>query len=165
MGYRKKYLEFVQKFKDAVINAYGKRLISFAVFGSVATDTFRPDSDIDCLVVAEDLPKGRFARMIEFENQVENQFEDDLKKLREESIFPLLSPIFKTPQEVKLGSPLFLDMTEAIKIYYDKNDFLKAYLISLSKRLKKLGAQKVFFKGGYYWILKPDFKPGEIIEL
>jgi hypothetical protein len=52
-----------------------------------------------------------------------------------------------------------------VKILYDKGDFFKRYLEELKDKLKKLGARKVFYKGGYYWELKPDYKHGEIIEL
>lgn len=80
-------------------------------------------------------------------------------------IYTRLSPIFKTPEEVERGSPIFLDMTENIKILYDKDNFFKNYLEGLKEKLKKLGARKIFYKGGYYWELKPDYKYGDIIEL
>jgi len=41
------------------------RLISFVLFGSVARDSFRPDSDIDILTIAETLPQGRIRRVQE----------------------------------------------------------------------------------------------------
>ncbi|MEW6611385.1 MAG: nucleotidyltransferase family protein [Pseudomonadota bacterium] len=50
----------------ACLDYYGERLVSLAVFGSVARGTMRPDSDIDCLIVAAPLPRGRMARMREF---------------------------------------------------------------------------------------------------
>ena len=51
----------------ACAECYGDRLISLAVYGSVGRGTPRPDSDIDILVVADDLPRGRMARMAGFE--------------------------------------------------------------------------------------------------
>jgi hypothetical protein len=35
----------------------------------------------------------------------------------------------------------------------------------LRRRLKALGARRVRLGGGYYWLLKPDLKPGETIPL
>jgi len=32
-------------------------------------------------------------------------------------------------------------------------------------RLKELGAKRVERKGSWFWILKPDLKPGEIVVL
>jgi len=46
---------------------YGPRLISFAIFGSVARRTPGPFSDVDFLVVADPLPHGRTGRVQEFE--------------------------------------------------------------------------------------------------
>jgi Nucleotidyltransferase domain len=41
-------------------------LVALAVFGSVGRGTVREDSDVDFLLVARDLPRGRFARVDEF---------------------------------------------------------------------------------------------------
>ncbi|MGB9823334.1 nucleotidyltransferase domain-containing protein [Thermodesulfovibrio sp.] len=165
MVYRQKYYNFIEKLSKEIINFYGDRLISMVIFGSVASDTFRPDSDIDILIVAENLPEGRVKRVEEFIKNIESHLEEDMIKLSKEGIYITLSPVFKTPEEVYTGSPLFLDMTENVKILYDKNDFFKKYLEILKIKLKTLGARKIYTKGGYYWELKPDYKFGEIIEL
>ena len=63
--------------KQLIIEArrfYGERLVSLAVFGSVGRGTFRPDSDIDVLLVINDLPNGRLLRVNEF-NEVEARLE------------------------------------------------------------------------------------------
>lgn len=55
---------------DTVLEAckvyYGSRLAALAVYGSVGRATPRADSDIDLLLVANDLPDGRIARVEEF---------------------------------------------------------------------------------------------------
>lgn len=165
MGYRKRYNELIEKLKKYVIDHYGERLITLAIFGSVASDTFRPDSDIDILIISIELPSGRIKRVREFDSKIEDRLSDDLKTLYEEGIYPRLSPIIKTPEEVQKGSPLFLDMTENVRILFDRDNFFHDYLQRLRKRLEDLGARKVFFKGGYYWELKPDYRYGDIIEL
>lgn len=48
---------------DACLAHYGARLLSVAVFGSVARGTPRRDSDVDLLIVADPLPRGRLARV------------------------------------------------------------------------------------------------------
>jgi predicted nucleotidyltransferase len=53
---------------DACLGTYGTRLVSLAIFGSAGRGTPRPDSDIDLLIVAEDLPQVRQKRMAEFQN-------------------------------------------------------------------------------------------------
>ncbi len=165
MGYRQKYYNFIEKLSKAIMNFYCDRLISIVIFGSVASDTFRPDSDIDILIIAKELPKGRVKRVEEFMKNIESKLEQDMMKLSKEGIYITLSPVFKTPEEVHTGSPLFLDMTENVKILFDRDDFFKKYLETLKIKLKNLGARKIYSKGGYYWELKPDYKFGEIIEL
>ncbi len=165
MGYREEFYNLIEQLRGLTIDYYGERLISLAIFGSVARNTFRPDSDIDILIIAEGLPKGRLKRVSEFEKNIELPLEETLKRLFRQGIYPELSPLFKTPEEVLHGSPLFLDMTEDLKILYDRDNFFKNYLQGLKERLKRLGARKVYFKGGYYWELKPDYRYGDIIEL
>ncbi|MBI4687388.1 MAG: nucleotidyltransferase domain-containing protein [Nitrospirae bacterium] len=165
MGYRDEYTKLIDKLTDLAARHYGSRLVTLAMFGSVARDTFNPDSDIDILIIAETLPHGRIKRIKEFEENIEVKLAADLKESARKGINTSLSPIIKTPEEITAGSPLFLDMTDAVKIYYDKNNFFKSYLASLKKKLDALGAKKIPFKGGYYWLLKPDYKFGDVIEL
>ena len=42
---------------------------------------------------------------------------------------------------------------------------LKNYLEALGCKLNQMGAQKIRFKGGYYWLLNPKIKAGEDIWL
>ena len=87
---------------------YGGRLVSVALFGSVARGVATPESDLDVLVVAEDLVAGRLDRVEEFA-AVESRVHERTQGAGR----PELSPVIKTPQEVLLGSPLFWDMTRA----------------------------------------------------
>jgi hypothetical protein len=163
--YRKRYGELIESLQSRVIEHYGNSLVSLAFFGSVARGLFRPESDIDLLIIAENLPRGRVPRVLDFQQGVEARFEETFRGLRREGIHPLLSPIIKTPEEVRLGSPLFLDMVEDARISYDRGQFFRKYLEDLEAKLRRMGARKVRFKGGSYWLLKPDYRPGDIIEL
>ncbi len=144
---------------------YGKRLVSLAVFGSVGRGCPRADSDIDFLLVAENLPRGRLKRMAEFEEGVEKKLTPALKRLKDEGIDTYLSPVIKTPGEVERGSLLFLDMVEDCKILYDRHGFFKNFLEKFQKRLSELGAQRVWRGNSWHWVLKKDFKKGEIFKL
>ena len=139
-------------------------MVSLAVFGSVAAGKMRPDSDIDCLVVCDPLPRGRMARVREFE-EVDRLCEKPLKRAMKKGVTTIFSPHIKTPDEVRKGSPIFLDMTDTVGILFDRGGFLEDYLAGLRDRLSRLGARRVMFGAGYYWLLKPDFKPGEDITL
>ena len=76
-----------------------------------------------------------------------------------------MSEIFLSRDEVKSHPPILLDLTDDGLIVYDKDDFLKSVLDEIGRRLRELGAQKVKAKKGYYWILKPDAKPSEVVEI
>jgi len=143
---------------------YDERLISLVLYGSVARRTMRPDSDIDLLIVADPLPVGRMARMREFD-AIERALERDLAAAAKAGVHASLSPVIKTPEEVHYGSPLFLDMTIDARILFDRGGFFAVYLDGLRERLRALGSMRKRLGGGYYWVLKPDWKPGEEITL
>ena len=143
---------------------YGDRLVSLAVFGSVARQTQRPDSDIDLLLVVRDLPDGRMPRVGEFEH-VERRLDARLADATAQGIHTRLSPVFRTPAELEIGSPLLLDMVEDARILFDRDATLARRLQRLRQRLHELGARRIRKGGGYYWQLKPDYRPGDVIEL
>lgn len=143
---------------------YGTQLVSLAAFGSVGRGTPTADSDIDLLIVAEGLPRGRLARSDDFV-AVEKAMTPDLARAYALGLHPSLSPIFKTPDEVAAGSPLFLDMIDDARIVYDRGDFLKQAFSDFSGRLARLGAKRIWRDNSWYWDLKPDYKPGEVFEI
>jgi len=161
---KERFKELQDKLLAEVKSFYGDRLVSFVVFGSVARETYRFDSDIDLLIIAEDLPKGRMKRVAQFLT-VEDRIETFLESLRKEGMNTYISPVFKTPEEAEMGSPLFLDMVEDASILFDRNGFFSKVLERLRNRLKELGAKRVWKGNAWYWVLKPDYKPGEVIEL
>jgi predicted nucleotidyltransferase len=146
--------------RDECVTFYGSALVSLAVFGSVARGTAKPDSDIDLLIIGDPLPDGRRPRTVQF-----LQLEDRLREREPKFLEMLLSPVMKTPAELRHGSPLLWDMTEEVDILVDRNGFLDRLLDDVRTRLRNLGARRVFREEGWYWILKPDYKVGEVFEI
>ncbi len=161
---KERFEELGDKLLAEVKSFYGDRLISFVVFGSVARETYRFDSDMDVLIIAEDIPRGRMKRVAQF-SAVEERIESFLESLRKEGINTYISPIIKSPEEAEMGSPLFLDMVDDACILYDKAKFFGKVLERLLQRLKELGAKRVWRGNVWHWVLKPDYKPGDIFEL
>ena len=143
---------------------YNERLVTLAVFGSVARGTQRPDSDLDLLLVCDPLPAGRMRRIAEF-RKVEEQLELLLKSLETMGITTTLSVVIKTPAEVQRGGLFYLDFIEDARLLYDKGNFFRGFLDQLRDRLSKLGARRVWRGNVWYWDLKPDFKPGDVFEI
>jgi hypothetical protein len=156
--------ELIAALQAAVEAAYGDRLVSLGVFGSVGRGTARPDSDLDFLLVVRGLPSGRPARMREFE-VVEAALKPALARASSAGVATRLSPVLKSPEELARGSPLLLDMTEDARVVLDHEGQLAAALARLRDRMRQLGSRRVWCGARWYWVLKPDFKPGEVIEL
>ena len=159
-----RYAHLVDRIAGELRARYGDRLVAVAVFGSVGRGTPREDSDVDVLIVARDLPAGRFRRVEEF-LPVEVRLEAALREVDPSGVPVRLSPVFKTPPEVERGSPLFLDMVEDARIVFDPDGFLAGYLERLRRRLEALGARRIWRGNAWYWELKPDLRPGEVFAL
>jgi predicted nucleotidyltransferase len=141
-----------------------ENLVAVVLFGSVARGEATAGSDIDLLVVCETLPAGRFARLRELE-RVDARFEDELRRLLAEGIDTRVVPLLKTRQEAVRVVPLYLDMVEDGCLLVDRGGFFAEVLAGLRARLRALGAERRRRGQVRYWVLKPDFRPGETIEL
>ncbi|HAZ31820.1 MAG TPA: hypothetical protein DCY61_03865 [Dehalococcoidia bacterium] len=158
------YKTLIEKLVEALKRKYGNRFISLIIFGSVARGEMRKDSDIDLLLIIDSIPKGRLERQKDF-IEVEKDMEDYLNALFDEGYFVDFSPIIKTPEEAMRISPLYLDMVEDAIIAYDTDDFFKNILENVRNKLKELGSKRISMGKKWYWILKPDYRFGEVIRI
>ncbi len=161
---REPYKTLIEKLVEALKRKYGDRFISLIIFGSVARGEMRKDSDIDLLLIIDSISKRRLERQKEF-IEVEKEMEGYLNALFDEGYFVDFSPIIKTPEEAMRISPLYLDMAEDAIIAYDKDDFFKDILENVRNRLKELGSKRISMGKRWYWILKPDYRFGEVIRI
>ncbi len=115
--------------------------------------TARPDSDVDILLVVQGLSHWRMERVEEF------------KPIESALSGVMLSPILKTPEEIKSGSPLLLDMVDDAVILYDRENFLQNTLSTLRENLARLGAKRIWRGDNWFWDLKPDYQRGEVFEV
>lgn len=143
---------------------YGDRLVSLVVFGSVGRGTPRPDSDLDLLIVADPLPDGRIARVEEFA-PVEALLAARLRGGRDHGFSTECSPVFKTPAEMRAGSPLLLDMVDDARVLFDRDGVFARAMERLRERLTALGARRIWRGNAWLWDLKPDYQPGDVFEL
>ncbi len=142
-----------QRFAEMLAERLGTRLVSVVLYGSVGRGEARTDSDIDLFVVAEGLPRGRFARQAVWE-------EVDLA-LGE----PGLSVVLHTPEEARVVRPLYLDMTEDAVLLLDRGGFFAGVLDGLRRRMRELGSVRHRQGRFRYWELAPGHRPGEEIVL
>ena len=142
----------------------GRNLVSVVLFGSVARGEARPESDIDLLIVAEELPLGRFSRLRLLED-VDREFERELHRLHSLGLHPRPARLLRTRNEAARIVPMYLDFVEDARLLYDRDDFFRSVLVRLEASLKRLGAERRVAGLTRYWVLKPDLRPGEVIEL
>jgi predicted nucleotidyltransferase len=163
---QQEYRELVGEFVALLKERFGADLVSVVLYGSVATGTARPTSDVDVCVVIRNLPaslRERTKLITPLLRALRNR--PSYRQLADRGYFPEIMPILYTPDEVRETKPIFLDMVEDSLILVDDGTFA-AKLTALRDRLAALGSQRVTLEDGtQYWVLKPDLKPGEVVTL
>lgn len=156
-----------QAYTEALRKSLGEKLVAVVLFGSVARGEAISASDIDLLVVVEGMPAARFQRYAWLE-AADRAVEPQVQALWQQGTPVEISVILKTPEEAARINPLSLDLTEDARILYEREPFLSSILDILERlrqRLRALGAQRKRQGSIRYGDLKPDFHPGEVIEL
>ncbi len=140
--------------------ALDARLVSVVLFGSVARGTPGPNSDLDILIVARDLPRPLYRRRAPLLEAWE-------RRRAQADVAPVTwSLIVKTPEEAAHTSPLYLDMVEDAVLLVDEGGFFAAILRRLRERMLSLGSRRIFLEdGSWYWDLKPGMRYGEVVSL
>jgi predicted nucleotidyltransferase len=157
------YRPAIEAFVADVKSALGERLVSVVLFGSVADGRARAESDVDVLLVVHDLPAGPRRR-----RALVAEATDHAEALLQRSLpHAFFSLVMKTPAEVELGGPLFYDMTLSGKaeMLVDRGGFMARFVVRLKERMAALGSVRRTLHGHPYWDLKPDWKPGDVIDL
>jgi len=151
--------EFVEILEDVL----GDDLVSVVLFGSVAKGEARSDSDIDLLIVAENLPRSMLARA-DIVIEAEKKLFDAMGKEQAPGSRPMIAAIMRTPEEASSPVPLYLDMVDEAVLLFDRNGFFADVLSKLRDRLHTLGAKRLTLGNVRYWDLKPDYRPGDVVE-
>ena len=158
------YRRLVAELLKGLLKVFGGNLVSVVVYGSVARGEAGRASDIDILIVVGGLPRSRFRRLELFE-EAEKTVEPLLEELWARGFNVDFSPVLLTPEEASKHRPIYLDMVVDAVIVYDKGGFIERILRDIAERLERLGARRVRLGKRWYWILKRDYKPGEVIEI
>ena len=144
-----------EEFKD--------RLLAAGIFGSVARNEARVDSDIDLLLIFETLPDGigeRIKLLLKLETALELQ--QEFHFLNERAIFPHFSYHALTTAELEI-TPLLIDASFDLQILYDTG-LLDRFLFEISKKVRELEIKRIYLsKDQYYLDLNIPF--GKVISL
>lgn len=159
------YRSYLKNLVEALIAEFGeKNLLACALFGSVARGEARPESDIDLFILHCPLDFSCREKFLDIRFALEAG--EEYQKLLKQGLFPHPSAIFKTEEALVENPLILLDVLDHGLILHDLKERLGALLGRLEEVLGRLGAEKVVLAdGSWAWDLKPDWRPGEIIEV
>ncbi len=155
---------FLEQLSTQAQAFYGARLVSLAVFGSHAAGRAGRRSDFDLLIIVTQAAPRRRQRLDEFE-ELEARLGPALERLERSGWSEDLSPVIRTREEAQGFSILYLDMTVHVRILFDREGFLERRLARMRGELERLGPERREFGRHWYWILKKDYRPGEVFEI
>lgn len=138
----------------------GRHLVSLVLFGSVARRQARDTSDIDLVVVVDELPR----RLADRRRPLLESWE----RVRAPRGLPRVewNLVIKSPEEARIHSPLYLDIVEDGILILDRGDLFASVLAEMRERMHVLGSRRVHLDDGtWYWDLKPNFRFGEVVEI
>lgn len=152
-------IDELKEFVNTLKEKWSSDLISVVLFGSYASEKYSEESDIDLVIVKRNLNDSKVQRRVEFLN-----IKRDL--IKKEKFRRKLFAVLLTPEEAQVIKPFYLGILNSHIILYDKDNFFQNILLRLKQKLDSLGAERRFNHHGHeYWILKKDYKPGDVIEL
>ncbi|MBS7611745.1 nucleotidyltransferase domain-containing protein [Candidatus Bathyarchaeota archaeon] len=158
------YRSLLKSLVELLYARLSDKLVSVVVYGSVARGSTRKDSDVDILIIAESLPKSRMKRQQLF-IEVEDKLEPIIDDIWNRGFYVDFSPIILSVEEASKIRPIYLDMVEDSVILYDKDGFFSNIIARLRERLKELGSKRIWVKDKWYWLIKPDIKFGEVVNI
>lgn len=164
MGGYATYEAFLRALVQRLRDGFGDgRILACAVFGSVARGEAGPESDVDLLVVHDGMQPRPLERFVDLLPAI--RASEEFRALKARGLNPEPYPIFMTEKELWEHPLILLDVLDHGIVLHDSGA-LRRRLEALRKRLSELGSRKVELgDGGWYWDLKPDWKPGEVVEL
>ena len=142
----------------------GADVSAVALYGSVARGQAHAASDIDLFVVH----RGERAAVFEVFLEVALRLRDHplVAELQARDAPTEPYPVFRSEEELADTPWLLLDVCDHGIILFDPREVLARKLASLSARLRELGSRRIeLADGSWYWDLKPDMRPGEVIAL
>ena len=159
-AYQKKMF---QKLIGLILDYYNDNLVSLAIYGSYARDEARLNSDIDLFIILKH-KKGLKSTIEVFYENVEKKIEEEQTVLYTQyGINMELSPFILSKEEAKYFHPIYLDMIDNAEIIYDKDNFFKQILNSVSELKTKHGYKKEPVGNTFLWDIKNKNLLGERI--
>ena len=146
-------VRMARKLLDKLLSE-GFPLLSLVIFGSTARGRPRRESDIDLLVIVREKRRDMWRVLNEKAMEIEPPEG------------PFFSFILKTEEELRENPLILLDMTEESIVLHDPEGVFERLIEDMKGLLRRLGSRRVWIdEDTWYWDLKPDWRPGEEIEI
>ena len=158
----------VKPLTDALLTetraALGDRLTAVALYGSVARGEAHRWSDIDLFVVHRGDRETVSEAFLRAELRLRGQ--PLARELSARGVPAAPVAIYRSEEELADTPWLMLDMTDHGIVLFDPRGVLRRKLERLRERLQELGSRRIeLADGSWYWDLKPDLRPGEVVTL
>lgn len=161
------YADLIERYCEILYDQYHDRLVSVALFGSIARGNWDKNSDIDLIVISEGWQNTPIWRRIRELQELRRTLSrtSEFKSAIEKGFTPNIQHYPLDISEASKFHRIYIDASVDAIILYDKQDFLEHLLNNLRIKLEQQGARRVMAPGkGYYWILK-EVKLGEAFAL
>ncbi|MEK6608489.1 MAG: nucleotidyltransferase domain-containing protein [Myxococcota bacterium] len=144
--------DLVERTADAWRAALGERLRSVVLFGSWARGEATDRSDVDLAVVVDPPSEGDWSRLCR-----------PIGRDPEER--PDVSIVLWSGAQLAAHPWLMIDVaTDGIIVLDDGR--LRREMDDVRERLRRYGSVREYLPDGtWFWDLKPDWKPGDVIEI
>jgi|LGVF01.1.fsa_nt_gb predicted nucleotidyltransferase len=152
-----------QKLVGLILDHYSEALVSLVIYGSYARDEARLNSDIDLFIILTH-KEGLKSTIELFYENIEKNIEEELTALYTKyGINMDLSPFILSKEEANYFHTLYLDMIDNAEIIYDKDNFFRQILNSVSELKTKHGYRKEPVGNTFLWDIKSKNLLGERI--
>ncbi len=153
----------VRELVDALARKWGRGFLGCALFGSVARGSQGRVCDLDLLVILED---GAKPGLNVFKGFWREDASPGYRKLDSQGLRMDPSPVVWTRARLATHPWLLLDIVEHGVVLHDPEGLLASTFEDVRRGLKSMGSRKVLLPdGSWFWHLKPDWKPGEVVRL
>ncbi|MCD6408553.1 nucleotidyltransferase domain-containing protein [bacterium] len=130
---REMIFKLLEEIKEEYLKKYGENLISIVLFGSFARGLDTPVSDVDILIILEEV-RNSYEIYTEFFSLLDKT--SSYSEMKRRKIYPLISPIIKSKKSLIPRALPYLWSSE-FKIIYDRNKFFERFIKELENFKKK----------------------------
>ena len=130
--------EIISELTEILKQKFNQDLLAIVLFGSIVKGNFTATSDIDVLVVCENLIKDW--RVLD---KMTLELTEEIELKYATSIHMVLVSKDEISHSIESVSPLMLEIYEANEVIYEKDSFFTQLLNNFEKNLKNLHAIKI----------------------